>query len=90
MAILKKVSSKASNEWKALIEGNAEDLINAILLVLSKGDMITFARTRDGKAVLVSLYNGKENEKVYIGDDTEAKELFSAIEDVYGNNKDRD
>lgn len=90
MAILKKVSSKASNEWKALIEGNAEDLINAILLVLSKGDMITFARTRDGKAVLVSLYNGKENEKVYIGDDTEAKELFNAIEDVYGNNKDRD
>lgn len=90
MAILKKVSTKASNEWKSLIEGNAEDLINAILLVLSKGDMITFARTRDGKAVLVSLYNGKENEKVYISDDTEAKELFNAIEDVYGNNKDRD
>lgn len=83
MAILKGRPAKTSDEYVTIIETHTAEIINVIKLCAANGVLVTFGRTKSGNALLVSLYDGEDNEKIYITNEQEFAEFYDALLDTF-------
>lgn len=76
----KKNKKLSSDNFRLIIQGtSAAKIAEAIECAMRLNSSIQFARTKDGKSVCVTLYDGEDNEKEYAADVTEFGEILDTI-----------
>lgn len=90
MAIFKKRNTTSTREYRNMVNENAELIIKAIIASMDCGYIVSFGRTRDGKSILLSVYDGEDTEKVYAGTNEELAELLEELAEKGGNGDEDD
>jgi hypothetical protein len=86
MGIFDKAGSKASKQnWLLLLtDMDSDKAMAAIIGVVQAGHTLSFARTKQGNAVVISIYDGKENSKAYPETPQDLDEVLETIANEYG------
>jgi len=85
MGILTKSKTKGTkNNGLALLSAFPPEKTNAMIMaVVNGGHNISFSQTRAGNALVVAVYDGKDNDKVYPETVEDLEEVFQTIMDAY-------
>lgn len=62
----------------------AEKIVAAIIAAMHAGDVISFSRTRKANAVMLGVYDGKDNDRVYPETVEELNDALDIVLEAYG------